>query len=44
MWFSRIKRFYDAGFWNKEMVGQAVVVGKITETQYHEITGETYTA
>lgn len=44
MWFSRIKRFYDAGFWDKTMVGQAVVAGKITETQYIEITGEQYTA
>jgi uncharacterized XkdX family phage protein len=35
-----IKRYYDAGFWTKEQVGQAVELGKITAGQYKEITNE----
>lgn len=43
MWFDRIKRFYDANLWTKEMVADGVVAGKITADQYEEITGEAYT-
>ena len=42
-WFDRIKGFYDKQLWSKEMVADAVVVGKITPEQYEEITGEPYT-
>jgi len=42
MWFTRIKRFYDAGLWTKEMVGDGVIAGKITAEQYFTITGEVY--
>ena len=40
----KIKDFYDAGLWTKEMVANAVVKGRITEAEYQEITGDTYTA
>lgn len=42
MWFEKIKKYYSAGVWNKEMVKNAVKKGKITEDQYAEITGEAY--
>ena len=42
MWFDRIKRFYEAGLWTKEMVADAVVYRRITAEQYEEITGEEY--
>lgn len=41
--FETIKRYYDAGVWSKEMVGKAVVKGKITAEQYKEIAGDDYT-
>jgi uncharacterized XkdX family phage protein len=41
-WFGMIKRYYDAGFWSKEQVAQAVSLSKITAAQYEEITGITY--
>lgn len=43
-WFERIKRFYNAGLWTKEMVADGVVYGKITAEQYEEIVGEPYPA
>lgn len=42
MWFAKIKRFYDGGFWTKEMVYEAVGYGKIIAKEYKEITGEDY--
>jgi uncharacterized XkdX family phage protein len=42
--YERIKRFYDGGLWTKAMVGDAVVKGVITPTQYEQITGEPYVA
>lgn len=42
--FEKIKYYYDNGFWTVEMVGNAVVKGKITPEQYTEITGEEYSA
>jgi len=42
MTFEKIKEYYDRGLWNKEMVRNAVIKGKITESQYKEITGEDY--
>lgn len=38
----KIKRYYDAGFWTLEMVRNAVVKGKITKSEFKEITGEAY--
>ena len=40
----KIKYYYDYGFWNKVMVRNAVVKGKITEEEFKEITGEDYPA
>ena len=40
----KIKDFYDAGLWTAGMVANAVVKGRITEAEYQEITGDTYTA
>ncbi|ULO09681.1 XkdX family protein [Paenibacillus sp. 19GGS1-52] len=42
VWFNRIKKFYDAGFWTKDMVADGVVAKKITAEQYEEITGDIY--
>lgn len=43
-WFERIKRFYDAGLWTKQMVADGVVYNKINAVQYKEITGQDYVA
>lgn len=40
--FSKIKKYYEDGLWNKEMVRNAVRKGKITAEQYKDITGEEY--
>lgn len=40
--FDIIKRNFDRGLWNKQMVKMAVRKGVITKDQYQEITGETY--
>ena len=40
--FATIKRNYDRGLWNKQMVKMAVRKGIITADQYEEITGEAY--
>lgn len=42
MWFEKIKRYYDSGAWNKTMVRNAVVKGKITQEEYEIITGDKY--
>lgn len=42
--FKLVKRYYDNGLWNKEMVRNAVVKGWITAAEYEEITGEVYEA
>lgn len=42
MWFDKVKKYYDSGAWNKTMVRNAVVKGKITAEEYQEITGEQY--
>lgn len=36
-WFDDIKKYYLSGLWTTEMVQNAVLKGKITETQLHEI-------
>ncbi len=38
--YEKIKRYYELGFWNEEMVRNAVTKGKITEKEYKEIIGE----
>lgn len=40
--FEMIKRNFDRGLWNAQMVAVAVAKGVITAAQYKEITGETY--
>lgn len=40
-WFDMIKRFYPK-HWTKDMVADAVVVGKITPEEYEIIIGEPY--
>ena len=44
MTFEMIKRNFDRGLWNKQMVANAVQKGVISVEQYQEITGETYEA
>lgn len=41
-WFERIKRFYDNGLWNIQMVRDAVNYNKISPEQFAEITGEVF--
>ena len=40
--FEMIKRNFDRGLWNVQMVAVAVAKGVITAAQYKEITGEAY--
>ena len=40
--YETIKRNYDRGLWNKELVRKAVRAGFITAAQYQEIVGEPY--
>lgn len=40
--FDKIKKYYNDGLWNKDMVKNAVKKGKITSEQYKEIVGEDY--
>ena len=40
--FEKIKGWYESGTWSKEWVRNAVIKGKITAEEYHEITGEDY--
>jgi len=40
--FNRVKRYYDSGLWNKEMVHNAVIKSWITAEEYAEIVGEPY--
>lgn len=40
MSYERIKYYFDAGLWSKQMVKMAVKKGIITKDQYEEITGE----
>ena len=43
MTYAMIKKNYDKGLWNKQMVKVAVVKNVITAEQYKGITGEDYT-
>lgn len=38
--FDKIKKWFDQGLWNTEMVRNAVVNGLITEDEFLEIVGE----
>ena len=40
--FNIIKKNYERGLWNKQMIKIAVQKGVITAEQYEEITGEDY--
>ena len=40
--YDMIKRNYDRGLWNKQMVALAVKKGVITKEEYKEIVGEAY--
>lgn len=40
--FRRVKKNYDTGLWNKEMVKTAVLKGVITKSEYVDITKEEY--
>ena len=40
--FNKVKKFYDSGYWNVEMVHNAVVKGWITTKEFTIITGEDY--
>lgn len=42
-WFDNIKLYYERGNWDDTMVKKAVAKGKITPSQYKEITGKEYT-
>lgn len=40
--FLLVKNYYDAGFWKKKAVRNAVIKGWITEDEYSEITSEAH--
>lgn len=42
MSYEMIKKNYERGLWNAEMVKKAVEKSVITEEQYKEITGESF--
>ena len=39
-WYAKIKWWYEAGWWTKKMVKDAVVKAKITTDEYKAITDE----
>lgn len=40
--YEKIKNWYEAGFWTRRMVRNAVIKGKISEEEYQEITEPEY--
>jgi uncharacterized XkdX family phage protein len=40
--FEKVKKYYDAGLWDKARVRNAVEKQWITEAEYREIIGETF--
>lgn len=42
VFYNMAKRNYDKGLWNIEMVRNFVALGRITEEEFTEITGEPY--
>lgn len=43
-WYTKIKWWYEAGWWTKKMVKNAVIKKWITAEEYKIITGEDYVA
>lgn len=43
-WYTKIKGWYEAGWWTKKMVKNAVIKKWITAEEYKIITGEDYVA
>lgn len=43
-WYTNIKDWYDARYWTKEMVKNAVIKKRITTDEYKIITGDEYVA
>ncbi|MDF2881562.1 MAG: hypothetical protein K0R54_2119 [Clostridiaceae bacterium] len=41
-WFDVIKNYYDGGEYDNDDVAKYVYLGKITPTQYQQITNQTY--
>lgn len=41
-WFEKVQRYYNKGMYTVEQVRVFVQGGKITEEEFHEITGEHY--
>ena len=41
-WFTTVKNYYNAGYYDKEKLKVFVQKGKITAEQYKEITGIEY--
>lgn len=42
--FEKYEGYYQAGFWNMEMLKNVTKKGKLTKAEFKEITGEAYTA
>lgn len=42
--YKTVKKYYDMGFYNDSQVAVFVEKGKITKTEYKEITGKSYKA
>ena len=40
--FEKVKKYYDRGFYSKKQVADFVKRGKITPSEYEEITGDPY--
>lgn len=40
--FDKVKKYYESGLWNKEMIKNAVIKNWITAEEYEEIVGEPY--
>ena len=40
--YSKVKKWFDMGMWNIEVVKNAVKKGWITKDEFKEITGEEY--
>ena len=40
--YEKVKKYYDKGLWNLEMVRNAVLKKWITAEEFKEITGEDY--
>lgn len=43
-WYAKIKEWYEAGWWTKKMVKNAVIKKWITADEYKTITSEDYVA